>query len=401
MADGCARDRVGDLTRYTVEQASDVLLQNPADVFGFTVYCTKWAIVKELLVRLRRALGPAPLIVAGGPNPTAMPQETLASEGVNIVVRGEGEKAFCRIVRDYVRSPSLFVRHRVFCGERLRSNEFPVLDRSFVEPPEAYSRRCFGHPVVTLEASRGCENSCIFCNSVIMGGGSQGGVVCKTPAKILQEIESSQRAGYHVFRFNDDSFAEAAYRNGLLSMMAGRGITYRAFADPLHLREDVLQALKQSGCFHLSVGIESYNPDNLRWIGKRTTQADIRRSIRRAHELGILVRAYFLLGLPFDTDQTVKRFMRHVIDEVPFDEYTLYPLIPYPGTRLWEQPERFGYTILEREVDKYVQIGKNSRTAILLRHKNFSEANIRDWLQWTEDFFGQVGKVQTLYSQVL
>lgn len=395
------RAEILDLTSHDLATAQRLLEERPADIFGLTVYCTKSNIVRTLTAAIRRAHGDGPLVVLGGPNPTALPSETLAEPGVDCVVVGEGEKALAKLVDARRASNGAPFTRAVVHGERFGTDEFPLLDFTFVDGPDRYARRCFGLPVVTLEASRGCRNICMFCNSVVMGGGSNRLVIVKNPDTVVRELQQCLERGLRVFRFNDDSFVYAAKRSGLLDRLPALGIRYRIFANARDLDPDTAQKLRDSGCFHIGVGVESYNPENLRLIGKSTTQEELRAGINAASAAGIAVRAYFLVGLPFDTDDNVLRYMEQAADDLAFEEYAVYPLIPYPGTAIWRTPERFGYSILDRDVSGYVQIGKGSRAACVLRHRSFDEQHVRRWLELVDELFAARGRVQTLHSKVL
>lgn len=390
-----------DLTKYNVEQAKTVISENKAEIYGFTVYCTKWHIVKELIQHIKEDYGKFSLIVVGGPNPTALPNETLQFEGINIVVCGEGEKAFCQIIKMYEKNIFNFETKQIVYGERLNENEFPMIDRSFVESPEHYGRRILNKPVINLEASRGCLNKCIFCNSVVTDRGKKDSIVGKSIEKVFQEVMQSQRSGYDMFRFNDDSFTYATYQNGLLDKLRDKNIHYRIFANAKHLTREVLLKLKESGCFHISVGIESYNPKNLRIIGKNTRQEEICFGINYAQEIGIMIRVYFIVGLPYDNKDNIRKYMEMVAQEVHFSEYTVYPLIPYPGSLIWKYPEKFGYTITNKNFNEYIQIGKEKKTVFALRHRNFDENDIESWVTLSEDILEKYGKVQTINSKVV
>ena len=393
---GAVSAQIFDFTDRSPSAAEKEIASIDADVFGFTVLCTKWKMVKRLIAALAERPR-APLVVVGGPNPSALPEETLRFEPINVVVVGEGERAFLQIIREYAAGAVSAETKEIRQGERLESREFPVLDRSLVAPPQSYGRRALGQPVVVLEASRGCRNGCIFCNSVVMGGRHRR-VVAKDPEIVMREIRSAKAEGFNVFRFNDDSFVFAAQRSGLFDYLAGAEIRYRVFANVSDLTEDAVDRLAATGCFHVSVGIESYNPDNLRCIGKATSPAQIREGVRLAAERGIAVRAYFILGLPYDTDANVQDYMNRVAEEVRFHEYCLYPLIPYPGTLIWESPDRFGYSIRDRDFNSYVQIGKNRRGACVLRHRTFAESDVERWLACTHKIFEAHSKCYSLNS---
>jgi radical SAM superfamily enzyme YgiQ (UPF0313 family) len=394
------RPQLFDLTEFSIEEAQAVLLRQEFDVYGFSVYCTKWNITKDLVDQIRREYGSHPLIIAGGPNPTAMPEFTLTCEGIDVVVVGEGEKAFVEIIKAFQKGDLRPGEQRLIHGHRLSMKEFPILDRSLVPPPEKYSRVAFGKPVVALEASRGCANHCIFCNSVVMGGGSNG-IVVKSLDTLIKEITQSKDQGYSVFKFNDDSFNYAASKTGILRQLEPLSVRYRIYANAKNLTRDLLKHLKDTGCFHISIGVESYNPENLSIVGKNTTQEEIRSGINTAAELGIIVRAFFIVGLPYDTDETVKEFMTRAAREINFQEYTVYPLIPYPGTPLWKAPSQYGYRITDYDINNYLQIGRGKKQAIVLRHQNFNESDIQRWLDETESIFLGEKKTQTFYSAIL
>ena len=393
------RPTILDLTGYSIEEAERTLCEHRADVIGFSVYCTKWEITKSLISAVLR--DQRPMIIVGGPNATALPKETLCFDPVNVVICGEGEKAFCGVLEDVQARRLDTSCKRIVHGERLAAGEFPMPDRSLVEELDTYHRRCFDRPVVNLEASRGCRNNCIFCNSVVMGGGCCGGVVAKDPELVVREINTCIAQGYRVFRFNDDSFVYAALSSGLLERLSDMDVQYRAFANAKDLSANAVSSLKDSGCFHLSVGVESYNPENLRIVGKQTSREQIRDGINRAADAGIKVRAYFIVGLPCDCSVNVRYYMKRVAAEVRFHEYCIYPLIPYPGTQIWHHPGRFGYRITSRDFNSYVQIGKQRRSTFVLRHRNFDETDVDEWLHATDSIFVAHGKLHSHYSKVV
>ena len=116
-------------------------------------------------------------------------------------------------------------------------------------------------------------------------------------------------------------------------------------------------------------------------------------------------RVYFMIGLPFDTDETVDAYFGtpphfEKASRLPFDEYSLYPLIPYPGTRLWEDPGAFGYEIIDRDFTHYVQIGKGGSTCFALKHRNFTPGKVRSWYNQITQIMADAGKKQASKSKI-
>lgn len=87
-----------------------------------------------------------------------------------------------------------------------------------------------------------------------------------------------------------------------------------------------------------------------------------------------------MVGLPFDTDETIEQSFTRAA-QLGIDEFTVYPLIPYPGTDIAKFPERFGYTLVNSDFTDYVQIGRGGRTCFALKHKNFGPEDVKRWVE--------------------
>ncbi len=122
-------------------------------------------------------------------------------------------------------------------------------------------------------------------------------------------------------------------------------------------------------------------------------------NLQNAKKNGIATRVYFIVGLPYDTDQTIEKYFG-IAKDLPFDEYSLYPLIPYPGKAIAERPHDFGYEIIDPDFTHYVQLGKNRSTTFLIRHKNFTENDVRRWYDYVEELFCSSGKLRQNESRI-
>ena len=110
-------------------------------------------------------------------------------------------------------------------------------------------------------------------------------------------------------------------------------------------------------------------------------------------------RVYFMIGLPFDNDDTITKYFQKAL-RLSFDEYSLYPLIPYPGTPLWNEPEKFGYEIVDPDFTHYVQIGKGGNTCFALKHKNFLPETIYRWYHGIKEIMKSAGKKLIIESTI-
>jgi anaerobic magnesium-protoporphyrin IX monomethyl ester cyclase len=267
---------------------------------------------------------------------------------------------------------------------------FPARD---LVDSSSYSRTFMGKPVACLVSSRGCKHRCVHCNSVVMGGGSRN-VRFRSPANIAAEVRSI-RAQFDCLRFNDDHFTGHPRLPEVLAAIAEFNVQFRVFARIEDLTESCCRQLRAAGCSFVSIGLESLEPQNLRMLG-RAAQVGHETNVRIARAHGLTVRASFMVGLPFDDDRSIEASFQRAAALGP-DEFAVYPLIPYPGTLLWEQPERFGYTIENRDFTSYVQLGRNGGTSFVMQHRNFSPDDVARWRLRAEEIL-QAGGVRHMHA---
>lgn len=331
----------------------------PADIYGISILSSTYTNAKKLVFAIR-GLYPNAYIVAGGVHPSALPNATIAETGVDAVVVGEGEDTFVKIAETFAN------------GERKKGiiQGVPPSDLNALPYPHRlpasespFTRRINGQPVASLLSSRGCRYACLHCNSTIMGGGSNK-VRFRSIENIIGEMKALRALGYSHFRFNDDSFTDRPNAESLIEAIGELGIVYRIFARLDSLNEERIRLLVQSGCAMVSIGLESVNPYNLAFLRKGKMPYEM-LTVAKKHNLA--TRVSFMVGLPYDTYDSVRSDFTYVAS-LDFDEFAVYALIPYPGTPLWESPANYGYTIEKQDFSKYIQLGRQKKTAAVMSH---------------------------------
>lgn len=365
------RDLSGCCTLDDIQAKIESL--DAAAIYGISCYSTSYQYVKRIVRHIRNRF-PDSVIVLGGAHATACPESTLADTGADAVVCGEGEDVFLDIVKSYSHGRKM---SGIFHGiRRPEVDSFPFPARLLVNY-SSYSRKLEGKPAVALISSRGCRHHCIHCNSVIMGGG-RGGVQYRSAKNILAEMELL-RPEFDSFRFNDDHFTGNPGLSELLVQLKSLNINFRIFARVEDLSPVLCRALNDAGCRHVTIGLESLIPENLRFLGK-VSQIGCESNIRHAKQAGLTVRASFMVGLPHDTDDLIVDSFNRAA-QLDLDEFAIYPLIPYPGTLIAKTPERFGYRIVDPDFTNYIQMGRTGKTCFALQHERFSSSDVRRWFE--------------------
>ena len=382
-----------DMTGCQNREQINAKIQNipVADIYGIGCYSTNYAFVKQIIKYIKENNRSAYILV-GGPHPTGLPDFTIEDSGTDAIVVGEGEDVFGQAVGSFLESRQTGV---LYGKGRSNIDSYAFPTRGLVDF-NSYSRKLMGETVVSLLSSRGCKHHCIHCNSVVMGGGNRN-VRYRSTKNIIEEIESL-RDKYPYYRFNDDHFTGNPNLEELLISMKDLDIKFRIFARIEDLDNRTSELLKEAGCVHVNIGLESLNPRNLRILGK-ASQIGKEGNVQIAKGCGLVVRSSFMVGLPYDNDQTITESFQRAA-ELGLDEFAIYPLIPYPGTLIWKNPERFGYTITNRDFTQYVQMGKDGEAGYFLKHKNFTPEDVRKWFKMSTRMFKEKGVLHMSESRV-
>jgi radical SAM superfamily enzyme YgiQ (UPF0313 family) len=164
------------------------------------------------------------------------------------------------------------------------------------------------------------------------------------------------------FRFGDDIFgAKYRWMDAFVKDVGQLGFTYRAFVRLNQCASNHIRAmgftdmLVESGCKHIAVGMESGSDMILSAMQKDITAEIIRKGITNAKASGLIVRVYLIVGFPGETWETINETIS-LIDETRPDEFVVYPLIPYPGTPLYQSPEKYGLLNIDKDFSHYFQI---------------------------------------------
>lgn len=376
-----------DIEEMTGKTALEDRLSRLGDawVYGISYYSTATENVAAIVDYIRTNK-PGALIYLGGPHPTALPDATLKSMRVDGVITGEGERSFYEVVCGAKAGTPIRGVIRGQAIANLDDIPFPLRpnDRN------RFTRRLNNEPCISLLTSRGCPYRCLHCNSIIMGGGNPR-IRFRSVSNVIDEIRQLKRAGYTKIRFNDDNFTANPDLEKLLTAIGEENIEFRLFGRVEHLTEPVCRLLKRAGCSLFSIGVESYNPDNLAFIRKSNMLKHF-SNLNIARQHGIMIRASFMVGLPFDTDVTIERYFGRAAEELCFDEFAVYGLIPYPGTPLYDTPERYHYEIVDHDYSKYMQIGKGGNSCFVLRYNDgrnaFEPDDVRRWYHRANELLG-------------
>jgi anaerobic magnesium-protoporphyrin IX monomethyl ester cyclase len=329
------------------------------------------------LVRLIKTLLPQTKIAIGGYHATLMYKEiseSAESEGIDFIVRGEGEVTFRRLVealegRDRIEEiASLSFRTD---NGFVHNTQGELLDLTQIKPPIRDKRRLtWGYHVMNrsvevMETSRGCTRSCNFCSIRHMYGRSFRPYPME---RILADIDTIYYTNKCRWIFiSDDNFVLAPQRVIELcrSIIARRyrGLYFIVQADcaTMAKNEEMVRLMAEAGFKSIFLGIENVSKKNLKTAHKGDIVDASREAIRICHKYNIMVVGGMIFGFPDDGEQ-------EIIDNYKFlvaaDADTSYCqiLTPYPKTGIRQQLLDAGLVTNPFNYSRYNGMWANVRT---------------------------------------
>ncbi|MBN1586946.1 MAG: radical SAM protein [Candidatus Omnitrophica bacterium] len=302
-------------------------------------------------------------IALAGPEVTIREKEFFERQKrVQFVMHGEYEHTLLNLVRElegkrqFESIPSMSFRYNgaivVNNGSQKLIEDLDWLPWPMRDglPMHAYKDNPGGipHPGVQMLASRGCPYQCGFCAwPQIMYGGSN--YRMRSVEDILDEMEYCVHTlGFQSVYFDDDTFnisrqrtlefarrLQDRRRNGRIRVpwaMMGR-------ADLM--TEEILEALAASGLAAVKYGVESADQKLLDAIRKNMNFEENDRMVRCTQKAGIKTHLTFTLGLPGETQETLKRTVDYAMHVSP-DTLQFSITTPFPGTWYFEDLKREG-----------------------------------------------------------
>lgn len=352
------------------DEFQKTLLREGPDLLGFVTMTREYPQVKEYVLWAKDCLDVP--VICGSYHPTTLPEEVIATEGVDMICRGEGEEAVLELVRkmdageDYRDTASIWVKDG---GEVRRNPVRPLIEDIDVLPLPDFAVFDFSRLISTrintgvVILSRGCPYSCTYCSN-----------------KKMRDIYPNKN---RYSRFHSPEYS-IEYLKKLLAVQPG--IRYLNFRDDilpwkdgwlekfttLYRKEinlpficnyranlvtpEIVRMLREAGCYQMFFGVESGN-DYVRnqVLNRHMSREKIVAAFAACREAGIKTVAYNMVGLPYEDKSRVLDTIK-LNAEIKAD-HSLSPIYyPYPDTALFETAVKEGWVppVYDYREDRYV-----------------------------------------------
>jgi radical SAM superfamily enzyme YgiQ (UPF0313 family) len=299
-----------------------------------------------IIAKITKEISNKIVVVIGGPHATIANTEILKDDNIDIVVRGEGEGTIVDLLNNIGKEDSKF--------ELIAGISYRYRDKIIENPPRELIRdlNTLGFPheyakdtlknysqypksaFSNIFSTRGCPHNCFFCGSKYIWGRK---VRFRNVENIISEIRSLQQMGVTHINFSDDTFGINSNFIKSLCLALIEHCPSLRWSCEIHVKlvtEENISIMKTAGCDQIQIGIESGNNEMLKRIRKNITIEEAFNAIKIIEKYGIYYGAFFILGFPDDTEETLQdtiSAMKKINGGLCYSIFT-----PYPGTEAYE-----------------------------------------------------------------
>lgn len=308
------------------------------------------------------------IIIAGGPHASDTYESLLKIYPYfDYIVVGEGEVTTLELLRcldsgdfnrlkevkgiAYLDKPG---KNIVFTGRRSLSvdiDKLPIPARDLVDFNSYIIKDNLLPYSIEVMGSRGCSHRCAFCSfQKVWRARNVEGIISELKGLINSyPIVKS-------FMFFDDNFSvnkdrvvnlcRALIKEGLNKYM------WSCLCRVDQVTEEMLRCMRSAGCVKIMYGVETADPEVMRNINKRISLDQVRRAFELTIKIGIDALAFFIIGNPGDTAQSI--YKSYNFAKKLRCHSTVWSIMQvYPGTALAKiQPrEDFVSYIYEPEIE--------------------------------------------------
>lgn len=345
-------------SNLSYEESLHLILKAEPDIVGFTAV-TSTIFKAAKLSQMIKEKRPETRIVIGGAHITAVPEETLSRfPEFDIAVIGEGENTFKDIVSCLENKGQLnevpgiiFTKNKRFIRtearpliQNLDDLPFPAWDLIEDFPwrykPAAF--KCQRLPATYIVSARGCPHRCIFCDTSVFSrqyrAFSAGYII-----EMIKVLKSNY--GIKEILFEDDTFI--IFKKRLIELCETLikekiNISWSCNGRVNAVKPEILKLMKKAGCWQISYGIESGDPEILKFARKQINIDQVKQALNWTYEAGILSKGFFILGFPMETEETLKKTITFA-KSIFLDDISVSQMTPFPGSEMYQIGEKYGF----------------------------------------------------------
>ena len=330
------------------QQLDFILEKKPKVICIYTNLMTKIEVIKLMKI-LKSETYNFPKIVLGGPDVTYNIENYLKA-GADFLVIGEGEETTFELYHAIITNSDLhqingiaFLENNQVIQTEARTkfkelNELPLPNREAISMQKYLEtwKNNHGKSSMTISTQRGCPYTCKWCSTAVYGQSYR-----RRPAHLVVEEMKMLKEKYNpdALWFVDDVFtvshkwltefhSEVKKQNAM--------IPFECITRAERLNDEILQLLKEIGCFRIWIGAESGSQKIIDLMDRRVDINHVKKMIQDTNAIGIETGTFVMVGYPEETIEDIDKTIKYLKEANP-TEYTITIAYPIKGTSLYTE----------------------------------------------------------------
>lgn len=341
---------VFDTTFSSKKKFREYLISNRPGIIGIYVNLMTKINVLESMQFIRRNL-PSTKIILGGPDVRYNALNYLR-HGADVIVYGEGEATMREVCNAFLLDKSVDSIHGISFlendqlvetpeREKIKNlDDLPTPNRSKIDLRKYLDvwKTHHGKRAMSVSTMRGCPYTCKWCSRAVYGLSYRR----RSPEKVVEELLAIKETyNPDSLWFVDDVFTIshkwlAAFRDEL--KRHNLIIPYECITRADRMNEEVINMLRETGCFRVWIGSESGSQKIIDLMDRRVDVLQVREMIKLSKRAGIEAGTFIMLGYPGETEDDIEETIHHLKEANP-DHFTITVAYPIKGTELYQEIE--------------------------------------------------------------
>lgn len=349
-----------NMDNLSEEQLSRALENMAPDVVALSAMTIEYQRTTHRTFKVIKDALPGAVTILGGVYSTLSPEVARKDANIDYIVCGEGEERIVKLLQaieggrigldkidgliyrddDGVShyAPPVSV---VADLDSLPMPDYSLFDmKRYTNHGQKYTQNFNfrGYPWAQSITSRGCPFRCSFCASNNVYGTK---IRYHSPERVLAEVDwLVKEYGIKEMIWVDDSYLQDSERCKTIF----RGLIDRKYdmywksnnMSIFLMTDEILDMMAASGCYQVSISIESGHPRTLRRIRKPVNLDKIPPRIDKMKQLGMEIISNFVVGFPGETWEEIRTTFQYA-EDIDID-YVLFSIAtPLPRTPLYDE----------------------------------------------------------------
>ena len=356
-------NEVYDTSFSSIEAFKEHLLGLKPDIIAlYTNLMTKLNVIEMMqFIKTESSLSHA-TIVLGGPDVRHNVEGYLGA-GAQVLVVGEGEQSMLEIVQTVQQGNNTEFGH--IAGVAYQSDDGAIIktqerdkikDIDLLPFPNRHKidmnvyletwKKHHGQSAMTISTQRGCPYTCKWCSTAVYGQSYRR----RSPALVAKEMKLlKDQYNPDTIWFVDDVFTVShKWLSEFVQEVKKQDaiIPFECITRADRMNEDVIQNLKEAGCFRVWIGAESGSQKVIDLMDRRVDVQKVRDMIKLSQQYKIEAGTFIMVGYPGETEEDIKETINHLKESNP-EYFTITVAYPIKGTSLYNEVEARQKEILD------------------------------------------------------